>query len=220
MIVSIRSSAGCATAPFSRSRAIVIVAELRALCVFCGSNPGRDPVYERVAREMGELLAHRRVRLIYGGGGIGLMGAIAKAAMAAGGEVIGVIPHALRAKELAYHQLTDLHVVDTMHERKQLMADLSDGFVAMPGGFGTFEEFCETLTWAQLGLHNKPCAMLNVAGYYDRMLAMFDHAMNERFVQAHHRQMIIAESDPARLLDAMAAYHGPPTEQWLTRDAT
>jgi uncharacterized protein (TIGR00730 family) len=190
------------------------------LCVFCGSSAGRDPAYAEVAREMGELLARRGIRLIYGGGGIGLMGAIAKAAMSAGGEVVGVIPHALRAKELAYHELTHLHVVQTMHERKQMMADLSDGFIAMPGGFGTFEEFCETLTWAQLGLHSKPCGMLNVKDYYDHMLAMFDHAVREQFVPVHHRAMIIAESDPVRLLDAMAAYQGPPTEKWLTRDAT
>jgi hypothetical protein len=196
------------------------IAPRRALCVFCGSSAGRDPVYQRVAREMGELLARRGIRLIYGGGGVGLMGAIAKAAMSAGGEVVGVIPHALRAKELAYHQLTHLHVVDTMHERKQMMADLSDGFIAMPGGFGTFEEFCETLTWAQLGLHSKPCGILNVNGYYDHMLAMFDHATREQFVPLRHREMIIANSDPARLLDAMAAYRGAPTEKWLTRDAT
>jgi uncharacterized protein (TIGR00730 family) len=177
-------------------------------------------VYERVAREMGELLARRGIRLIYGGGGIGLMGAIAKAAMSAGGEVVGVIPHALRRKELAYHRLTHLHVVDTMHQRKQMMADLSDGFIAMPGGFGTFEEFCETLTWAQLGLHSKPCGILNVDGYYDHLLAMFDHAAREQFVSVRHRAMIIAESTPDRLLDAMAAYQGPPTERWLTRDAT
>lgn len=197
-----------------------MAASLRAVCVFCGSNAGRDPVYETAAREMGELFAHRGIRLVYGGGGIGLMGAIAKATMAAGGEVIGVIPHALRAKELAYHQLTEMHVVDTMHERKQMMADLSDGFLAMPGGFGTFEEFCETVTWAQLGLHNKPCGMFNVNGYYDRMLAMFDHAVREQFVNPRHRAMIIADSDPGQLLDAMAAYQGPPLEQWLTRDAT
>jgi len=177
-------------------------------------------VYERVARAMGELFAQRSIRLIYGGGGIGLMGAIANAAMNAGGEVVGVIPHALRRKELAYHQLTQLHVVGTMHERKQMMADLSDGFVAMPGGFGTFEEFCETLTWAQLGLHNKPCGMLNVNGYYDAMLAMFDHAVREQFVSVRHRQMSTAQTEPPALLDAMAAYQAPPTEKWLMRDET
>lgn len=193
---------------------------LQSVCVFCGSNPGRDPVYERAARAMGETLAARRIKLIYGGGGIGLMGAIANAAMDAGGEVIGVIPHALRQKELAYHKLTELHVVDTMHQRKQMMADLSQGFIAMPGGFGTFEELCETITWAQLGLHNKPIGMLNVNGYYDGMLAMFDHAAAEGFVSQRHRQMILASPDPNGLLDEMMAYEGPPTEQWLTRDAT
>jgi uncharacterized protein (TIGR00730 family) len=196
-----------------------MAARLRAVCVFCGSNAGRDPIYETAAREMGALFAHRGIRLVYGGGGIGLMGAIAKAAMAAG-EVVGVIPHALRAKELAYHELSEMHVVDTMHERKQMMSDLSDGFLAMPGGFGTFEEFCETVTWAQLGLHNKPCGMFNVNGYYDRMLAMFDHALREQFVNPRHRAMILAHSDPAQLLDAMDAYQGPPLEKWLTRDAT
>jgi uncharacterized protein (TIGR00730 family) len=193
---------------------------LQSVCVFCGSNPGRDPVYERAARTMGETLAARRIKLIYGGGGIGLMGAIANATMNAGGEVIGVIPHALRQKELAYHKLTELHVVDTMHQRKQMMADLTQGFIAMPGGFGTFEELCETITWAQLGLHNKPIGMLNVNGYYDRMLAMFDHATAEGFVSQRHRQMICASPDPNLLLDEMMAYEGPPTEQWLTRDAT
>ena len=196
------------------------MAQLNAVCIFCGSSPGRDPVYAAAAREMGELLARRRIRLVYGGGGLGLMGALARAAMSAGGEVIGVIPHALRKKELAYHDLTALHIVDTMHERKQIMSDLADGFIAMPGGFGTLEEFSEIVTWAQLGLHNKPCGMLNVSGYYDALLRMFDHATAEQFVPVRHRKMIYAESDPGRLLDAMLTYQGPPTEKWITRDAT
>src|SRR6476659_880202 len=163
-------------------------------------------MYERAAREMGELFAQRGLRLVYGGGGIGLMGAIAKAAMSAGGEVIGVIPHALRAKELAYHELTELRVVQTMHERKQLMADLSDGFIAMPGGFGTFEEFCEILTWGQLGLHAKPCGLLNVKGYYAGLLALFDHAVAEQLLHPRNRAMVTTDPDPKQLLDAMARY--------------
>lgn len=177
-------------------------------------------MYEDAARETGEILAKSGIRLVYGGGGLGLMGAIARAAMGAGGEVIGVIPHALRRKELAYHQLTHLHVVDTMHERKQLMAELSEGFIAMPGGFGTLEEFSEIVTWAQLGLHNKPCGILNANGYYDHLLRMFDHAAAEQFVRPHHRSMVMAQADPAALLQEMRAYEGPPTEKWLTREAT
>jgi uncharacterized protein (TIGR00730 family) len=196
------------------------VAQLDAICIFCGSNPGRDPVYEAAARAMGELLARRRIRLVYGGGGLGMMGAVARAAMSAGGEVIGVIPHALRAKELAYHELTELRVVDTMHERKQMMSDLADGFIALPGGFGTLEEFSEVVTWAQLGLHNKPCGLLNANGYYDHLLRMFDHATAEQFVSVRHRSMIQADADPEALLEAMLAYQGPPTEKWITRDAT
>jgi uncharacterized protein (TIGR00730 family) len=196
------------------------VIRLSAVCVFCGSNPGADPVYEQTARRMGELLASRAITVVYGGGRVGLMGAIAEAALGAGGKVIGVIPQALKRRELASEELTELHVVKTMHERKQLMADLSDGFVAMPGGFGTFEEFCEIVTWAQLGMHAKPCALLNVKGYYEHLLAMFDHAAAEQLLHPRNRAMVIAESDPERLLDAMAQYQAPAVEQWLTSETT
>ena len=151
---------------------------------------------------------------------MGLMGTLADAALEAGGRVIGVIPEALRRREVAHESLTELHVVQTMHERKQLMADLSDGFVAMPGGFGTFEEFCEVLTWSQLGLHAKPCGLLNVKGYYAGLLALFDHAVAEQLLQPRNRAMVIAESEPQALLDAMAQYHAPAVEKWLTPETT
>ena len=191
-----------------------------SLCVYCGSRSGDDPRYAEAARALGTALGEGGHRLVYGGGHAGLMGAVADATLAAGGQVLGVIPRRLVARELGHRGIQELRVVDTMHERKQMMADLSDGFIAMPGGFGTFEEFCETLTWAQLGLHNKPCGMLNVNGYYDAMLAMFDHAVREQFVTVRHRQMIMAQAEPSALLDAMAAYQGPPTEKWLMRDET
>ena len=148
------------------------------------------------------------------------MGALANAALAAGGSVVGVIPEALRRREVAHESLTELHVVQTMHERKQLMADRSDGFIAMPGGFGTFEEFCEVLTWSQLGMHTKPCGLLNVKGYYAGLLALFDHAVAEQLLQARNRAMVVAESEPKALLDAMEQYHAPAVEKWLTPETT
>jgi len=164
---------------------------------------------------MGETLAARRLTLVYGGGRVGLMGEVARAALAAGGPVVGVIPQALMRKELAYEDLTELHVVASMHERKALMAERSDGFVAMPGGYGTFEEFCEVLTWAQLGFHSKPVALLDVNGYYRPLLALFDHAMAEGFVRPVHRRLVLADDEPGRLLDAMA-HHVPSTvEKWI-----
>jgi len=191
-----------------------------ALCVFCGSNSGADPAYAESARRLGHLLADRGITVVYGGGRVGLMGALADAALAAGGSVVGVIPEALRRREVAHESLTELHVVQTMHERKQLMADRSDGFIAMPGGFGTFEEFCEVLTWSQLGLHTKPCGLLNVKGYYAGLLALFDHAVADQLLQARNRAMVIAESEPEALLDAMGQYHAPAVEKWLTPETT
>ncbi len=191
-----------------------------ALCVFCGSNSGADPSYMESARRMGQLLANRSVTVVYGGGRVGLMGALAEAALEAGGRVIGVIPEALRRREVAHENLTELHVVRTMHERKQLMGDLSDGFVAMPGGFGTFEEFCEVLTWSQLGLHVKPCGLLNVKGYYTGLLALFDHAVAQQLLHPRNRAMVIAEAEPEALLDTMAEYRAPAVEKWLTPETT
>jgi uncharacterized protein (TIGR00730 family) len=189
---------------------------LRRICVFCGSNPGRRPEYAGAAREMGRVLVERGLGLVYGGGKVGLMGIVADTVLAGGGEAVGVIPEALMAREVGHLGLTALHVVATMHERKALMADLADGFVALPGGFGTFEEFCEVLTWSQLGFHPKPCGLLNVAGYYDPLLALFDHAVEEGFVPPHHRALVIEETDPARLLDRFAAFRPPSTSKWIT----
>lgn len=175
------------------------------VCVFCGSRSGDSPIYAETAHILGTLLAVRGHGLVYGGGNIGLMGLIADAALDAGGEVIGVIPQHLLEREVAHANLTQLHVVDSMHTRKALMADLSDLFIAAPGGFGTLDELCEILTWAQLGLHHKPCGLLNVAGYFDPLLAMFDQATREGFLSAPHRQLSISDEDPIRLLDRLAA---------------
>ena len=188
---------------------------MKSICVFCGSSTGTEALYAEAARRTGEAIVRRDLTLVYGGGRIGLMGEIARSVLENGGRAIGVIPEALLRKELAYDDLTELHVVRTMHERKQMMADLADGFVAMPGGYGTFEEFCEVLTWAQLGIHHKPCALLNVNRYYDGMLALFDHAVTEGFVRPLHRSMVLAATEPDALLNAMERYSPPVVEKWL-----
>ena len=193
---------------------------MRRVCIFCGSNNGARTVYVDAARAMGAALARRRIGLVYGGGRVGLMGVVADAVMAGGGEVIGVIPEALVAKEVAHEGLPDLRVVGSMHERKALMAELADAFVALPGGYGTLEEFCEVVTWAQLGLHRKPCGLLNVGGFYDRLLALFDHAVAEHFVRPAHRSLVLEEHDPEHLLDLLASYRPPALEKWLDRDET
>ena len=194
--------------------------EMQRICVFCGSSAGARPAYEAAAREIGRLLAERNLGLVYGGARVGLMGAVADAALAAGGEVIGIIPHSLVRKEVAHEALHDLRIVGSMHERKAQMADLADAFVALPGGCGTFEEFFEVVTWAQIGLHRKPCGLLNVAGYYDPLLALLDHAVAERFVRPEHRRIVVTDTDPARLLDTLQTYRTPLVEKWLDRDAT
>lgn len=191
---------------------------MKRLCVFCGSNSGAREIYRETARALGNELARRGIGLVYGGSNIGLMGALADAVLGAGGEAIGVIPFHLVSKEIAHAQLTELRVVNTMHERKALMADLADGFIALPGGFGTYDEFCEIVTWAQLGLHQKPCAMLNIAGYYDAMVAMFDHATREGFVRDTHRAMLLISSDLSELLDEMQSYRAPVVSKWITRE--
>ena len=193
---------------------------MKRICVFCGSNAGHNPVYRAEAEKLGRLLAARNIELVYGGGNIGLMGAVADACLEAGGTVIGVIPEALMGKEVAgravdHRTLTRLEVVDSMHTRKARMAELSDGFIALPGGFGTFEEFCEILTWGQLGFHVKPMGLLNVAGFYDPLLAMFEHAVKEGFLRQQNRAMALAETDLDRLLDAMAAYQPEAVSKWL-----
>jgi uncharacterized protein (TIGR00730 family) len=167
---------------------------------------------------MGLALAHRGIGLVYGGGNIGLMGVIADTVLAAGGEVIGVIPQALEEKEVAHAGLTTLHVVGSMHERKALMAELSDGFIALPGGFGTFEEFCEVITWSQLGIHAKPCGLLNVEGYYDALIDLFDRGVEERFIRPEHREIVLTHAEPEKLLVQMRDFRAPQIAKWLDMD--
>jgi uncharacterized protein (TIGR00730 family) len=177
---------------------------MRSVCVFCGSNPGRRPQYRAGATALGRDLAGRGLRVVYGGAQVGTMGALADAVLAAGGEITGVIPAHLVAAEIAHPGLSDLRVVGSMHERKALMAEMSDAFIALPGGLGTLEEFAEIVTWAQLGLHSKPTGLLNLLGYYDDLLRFLDHATAERFLRPDHRELIIARPDPADLLAALA----------------
>jgi uncharacterized protein (TIGR00730 family) len=193
---------------------------MRRVCVFCGSSPGASPSYLATARALGQELARRRLGLVYGGASVGLMGAVADGALAGGGEVVGVIPSALEQKELAHDGLTRLEVVTSMHERKGRMAELSDGFLALPGGMGTLEELAEILTWAQLGIHRKPCAVLDVAGYWRPLVAFFDHAVQERFIRPEHRAMLLVGTEPAALLDAMAAYVPAAHDKWIDRGQT
>ena len=196
---------------------------MKRICVFCGSNAGHDLRYRTAAEALGRLLAERQIELVYGGGNVGLMGVLADACLDAGGTAIGVIPEALMGKEVAgrhvdHRALTRLEVVDSMHSRKARMAELADGFVALPGGFGTFEEFCEILTWGQLGFHTKPIGLLNVAGFYDPLLALFDRAVAEGFLRAQNRAIALADTDSERLLMAMAAYRAEPVSKWLKEE--
>ena len=186
---------------------------MRRICVFCGSNAGARSEYAEAARALAAVLAERKLGIVYGGGNVGLMGVLADAALERGGEVTGVIPRTLVHKEVAHRGVTELLIVETMHERKALMNDLSDAFIALPGGFGTLDEFFEVLTWSQLGFHGKPCALLNVAGYYDRMLAMLDHAVAERFLRPTHRELVIADTVPSRLLQRLSAFSPAPMEK-------
>lgn len=190
---------------------------MRSVCVFCGSSPGRDPQYLAAAKQTGRLVAERDAVLVYGGAKVGLMGAVADAALAAGGEVIGVLPEALAAKELAHTSLTRLEIVSSMHERKARMAELSEGFVALPGGAGTLEEIFEIWTWGQLGFHGKPAGFLNVAGYYDGLAQFLDHTVAAAFVKPVHRNMLTFSDDPQALLETLAAYQAPVSEKWLER---
>jgi uncharacterized protein (TIGR00730 family) len=177
---------------------------LRSICVFCGSSAGTRPAYRRAADAVGRLIGRSRVELVYGGGRVGLMGVVADAALAEGGRVVGVIPQALADKEVAHAGLSKLHIVGSMHERKFLMADLSDAFVALPGGFGTWEEYFEVLTWSQLGIQRKACGLLNVDGYYDSLLAMVERATSDGFIREGHRGLMMSDSDPERLIERLA----------------
>ncbi|MCS0496972.1 TIGR00730 family Rossman fold protein [Ancylobacter sp. MQZ15Z-1] len=190
---------------------------MRRLCVFLGSNPGRRPGYEEAAASLGRTLAREGIGLVYGGASVGLMGALANAALEAGGEVIGIIPQRLIDKEIGHKGLSDLRVVGSMHERKALMAELSDGFIALPGGVGTLEELFEVWTWAQLGSHDKPCAVLNVEGYFGRLLSFIDYAVEEGFMRGPHRDMLLVANEPAELLEKLRAYHPPRVTKWIGR---
>ncbi|HTA45484.1 MAG TPA: TIGR00730 family Rossman fold protein [Bryobacteraceae bacterium] len=193
---------------------------MRRICVFCGSSPGARPRYMDAAKNLAQYLAANKVAIVFGGSNLGLMGVLADTALKAGGDVIGVIPQNLVEREVSHPGLRDLRVVNSMHERKALMAELSDAFIAMPGGFGTFEEFCEVLTWSQLGLHGKPCGLLNVEGYFDHLLALFDHAVAEKFLKPEHRRMVIADSCPESLVERLREYHTPRVEKWIDRAQT
>ena len=184
--------------------------------MFCGASPGSDPAYAEAARALGEAIARRGMRLVYGGAQVGLMGVVADAALAAGAEVVGVMPRDLFGKEIGHPRLTELRVVGSMHERKALMAELADGFVALPGGFGTLEEYCEVLTWAQLGIHRKPCGLLDVGGFYRPLLAFVDGAVARGFVSAAHRGLVVEATEPEALLDLMEVYVPPAAARWTT----
>lgn len=193
---------------------------MKRICVFCGSNNGSNPAYAEAAHTLGAAMASRGIGLVYGGGKVGLMGTVADAVMSGGGEAIGVIPEALFAREVGHTGLTELHVVGTMHERKALMASLCDAFITMPGGFGTMEEFFEVLTWAQLGLHAKPCGLLNVAGYFDPLLDLFAQFVEQRFARREHLNFVVAESDPGLLLGTLSEYRAPVLTKWIADDDT
>lgn len=194
------------------------VHSFRRVCVFCGSNRGANAAYAAAAEHTARELASRGIGLVYGGGNIGLMGVLADAMLRTEGQVIGVIPEALMAKEVGHRGLPDLRIVKTMHERKALMAELSDAFIALPGGFGTYDELFEVLTWAQLGLHAKPCGLLNINGFFDPLLRFLDHAVEERFLRAGHRSLVVVESDPAGLLDHLARHHPRHERKWIDEE--
>jgi uncharacterized protein (TIGR00730 family) len=193
---------------------------MQAVCVFCGSNPGARYAYAESARALGRAVAGRGLRLVYGGAAVGLMGTLADAALEAGGTVIGVIPGVLVEREIAHAGLTEIRVVHSMHERKSLMAELSDGFIALPGGAGTLEELFEVWTWSQLGLHRKPVGLLNVDGYFDALIVFLDHQTDERFMRREHRDMLLVDDDPSRLLERFESYRPPIVEKWIRASET
>ncbi|PVB61034.1 TIGR00730 family Rossman fold protein [Labrenzia sp. 011] len=193
---------------------------MKSICVFCGSSHGAIEAYGEAATATGRVIAEQGYRLVYGGAKVGLMGTVADAALAAGGEVIGVLPQSLQEKEIGHQGLTELHLVGSMHERKALMADLSDGFVALPGGVGTLEEIFEVWTWGQLGYHRKPCGFLNIAGYYDHLIAFLDHQTQEGFTRKAMRDMAIFADGPEELIERFKSYTPPSSPKWITRDET
>ncbi|MFU8804536.1 MAG: TIGR00730 family Rossman fold protein [Bradymonadaceae bacterium] len=191
---------------------------MNTICVFCGSSPGNDPAYIAGAKAMGAAMASRSLKLVYGGSGIGMMGAIANAVLEGGEEVIGVIPKALATKERAHQGITEIHVVSSMHERKAMMADLAGAFVAMPGGMGTLEELCEIITWAQLGIHTKPIGLLNLRGYFDGFKAFLGHMVDQGFLASYHRDLVVIRSEPDELIEALKDYRHSGGGIWM--DAT
>jgi uncharacterized protein (TIGR00730 family) len=195
------------------------VIKLKRICVFCGSSFGARPAYKAAAEELGRLLAEHGIGLVYGGGCVGLMGALADACMSAGGEVNGVIPDSLLRREVGHRGVSKLHVVQTMHERKALMADLADAFIALPGGYGTLEEFCEVVTWSQLGIQRKPCGLLNIEKYWDGLLAVLDHAVDEQFVRPENSQLVLVASTPQGMLHRLAEWTPPEhIEKWIDKE--
>ncbi len=189
--------------------------EIGTLCVFCGAHSGARPEYAEAARTVGRMLAEQGVRLVYGAGNIGLMGILADSCLAAGGKVVGVIPDSLVRHEVAHVELTELRIVNSMHERKAMMADLADAFMALPGGIGTFEELFEIWTWSQLGLHGKPLGLLNVAGYFDHVTALADHAVREQFLRQQHRDVLLVDTDPQQLLASLRQFTPLQTPKWI-----
>jgi uncharacterized protein (TIGR00730 family) len=190
---------------------------LRRICVYCGSNPGNDPSHRIAAHDLGAFLARSGIGVVYGGGNIGLMGAVADGALSHHGEVIGVIPKSLMEKELGHCGVTELHVVSSMHERKQMMVDLSDGFIALPGGFGTLDELFETLTWLQLSFHDKPVALLNVGGFFDGLIGFIAHMSDNGFLKAEHAACVLVDNEPKQLLASMKAFRPPDLGKWIEK---
>lgn len=195
-------------------------ADRKNICVFCGSNAGKNPAFADAARDLGERIANRGMTLVYGGGNVGLMGAVADAALQQRGKVIGVIPHSLEQREVAHRELSELLVCRTMHDRKRMMAERSDAFIALPGGYGTLEEVFEVITWAQLGIHHNPCAFLNVAGFFDGLIQYLDHAVDMELLKPEYRRLLLIETDAGRLLDAIQSYESPIVEKWIEPDET
>jgi uncharacterized protein (TIGR00730 family) len=194
---------------------------MKRICVFAGSSSGARPEYRAAAEELGRELSRRNLKVVFGGGRVGLMGALADAVLSGNGDITGVIPAALVAREVAHGGLSDLRVVTSMHQRKAVMADLSDGFVALPGGWGTLEEFFEVLTWAQLGLHNKPCGLLNVGGYFDGLLSFLEHSIEQQFVRRENGALVLVAASVGEMLDRLERYQAPPvTERWIDRAST
>lgn len=192
--------------------------KINRICVYCGSSPGRNPAFSLAAASLAKTMCERGIGLVYGGAAVGVMGALANAVLDAGGEAIGVIPKSLAIKEVAHENLTELHVVSSMHERKAMMAELADGFIALPGGWGTLEEIFEILTWAQLGFHEKPCGLLNIEGYYDGLIGFLDNAIEQQFVRDVCRPMLMTASEPASLLDRFTSYQAPKVRKWMAED--